>query len=83
MEFGNTIQYLKGHPEVDRVLLLEEIASGTSLPFTRLHHSALSRLATEYLHMCRIIHGDLQGVSGFFIRLLSKCLTMIYVSQIS
>jgi serine/threonine protein kinase len=76
MEFGNTIQYLKGHPEVDRVLLLKEIASGASLPFICLHDSALSRLATEYLHMRRIIHGDLQGVSGFFLRLLSNCLIM-------
>ena len=30
MEFGHIKKYLKDHPEVDRVLLLGEIASGAS-----------------------------------------------------
>jgi hypothetical protein len=41
MELRNAIEYLKGHPEADRVFLLREMASGASLPFTCVQHSAL------------------------------------------
>jgi hypothetical protein len=34
LEFGNALEYLKCHPEADRVFILREIASGASLPFT-------------------------------------------------
>ncbi|KAI0003232.1 hypothetical protein BJV74DRAFT_881694 [Russula compacta] len=36
MEFGNVKQYLKDYPEANRVLLLSEIASGTSLAAYRI-----------------------------------------------
>ena len=40
MEFGNVKRYLKDYPEANRVLLLSEIASGTSLAVF-IHRGAL------------------------------------------
>ncbi|TFK55297.1 hypothetical protein OE88DRAFT_1030281 [Heliocybe sulcata] len=45
-ENGTAMEYVLAHPEVDRLRLLTEVASGL-----------------EYLHLNRVVHGDLRGAN--------------------
>lgn len=64
MDHGNALAYVQNNPDVDRLRLLYEIASGPSVLFQSLSiiYSSINFLGMEYLHKAGIVHGDLRGV---------------------
>jgi hypothetical protein len=65
MDNGSAFEYASNNENVDRLRILDEVASG-------MHHCALALcrvcilalLGIEYLHRNQVIHGDLRGVNA-------------------
>ena len=65
MENGNLVQFLKAHPDVDRLLLVRRLLyCRIQLPLTSFQAFDVSSGLT-YLHRRKIVHGDLKAVRLF------------------
>ena len=66
MENGTITEYVKKYPQVDRIDLVRKFVS-TFITSSETSPSQLWDVADglHYLHSCKIIHGNLKGVSRF------------------
>ena len=64
MENGRITDYVKKYPQTDRINLVSEFASPSP---SRFKHQMLQLWdvldGLHHLHSCKIVHGDLNGVS--------------------
>jgi serine/threonine protein kinase len=66
MDHGNAIGYVQNHPDVDRLRLLGEVASGAYCHIHIRIHLFDHFTGLEYLHTSNIVHGDLRGVRKLY-----------------
>jgi hypothetical protein len=64
MDNGCSIDFVNANPEVDRLRILEGVASVRLRRYTHVYLGLLCSQGMEYLHSQRFVHGDLRGVSA-------------------
>ena len=78
MENGKITDYVGKYPDVDRINLVSVFASTVTVSFRKLYLQLWDVVdGLHFLHSCKIIHGDLKGVSLISLLQLSGSRSLI------